>query len=296
MKRLDDTSTSQEFEVEQILSYRIKKVKGKYRKEYLIKWKDYDEISWEPEQNLTHCQDLLNEYNKSQKLNKKLYPKTSKKNEKKLSNEFILPLDNISLYSDNTSNISVGRNREPIENFIDIDFDITLNTHIDDYSYNNNNKDFDLDNDMTIYSSPNSFYSPVLRMCPPFEKVIDSNFSIIKDIEKNKQSIFEPKVKEGNELSFQENIKKDIDNNKAIVYSEDSENSKILDNNSNFFQIVKIIVAENNNINICLLNKKNGKKIIKSCDELENISKNELIYCYEQIIADNCKGQIFNFK
>ena len=60
--------TQSEYEVEQILTYRRKRKyieeskKYFYIKEYLIKWTGYDETTWEPEDNLLHCQELLGEY------------------------------------------------------------------------------------------------------------------------------------------------------------------------------------------------------------------------------------------
>ena len=60
--------TQSEYEVEQILSHRRKRKyieeskKYFYIKEYLIKWTGYDETTWEPEDNLLHCQELLGEY------------------------------------------------------------------------------------------------------------------------------------------------------------------------------------------------------------------------------------------
>ena len=52
----------QEYEVEAILTHR--QFRGKYQ--YLVKWKGYDssENTWEPENNLTHMEELLAEYKK----------------------------------------------------------------------------------------------------------------------------------------------------------------------------------------------------------------------------------------
>ena len=54
----------QEYEVEAILTHRH--YRGKYQ--YLVKWKGYDssENTWEPDQNLTNMEELLNNYKKSQ--------------------------------------------------------------------------------------------------------------------------------------------------------------------------------------------------------------------------------------
>lgn len=60
--------SNREYEVEGIIDDRIKKVKiprsSRYelRKEYLLKWKGFKNPSWEPEENLLNCQQLLKEY------------------------------------------------------------------------------------------------------------------------------------------------------------------------------------------------------------------------------------------
>lgn len=65
-----------EYEVENILDhkrkrkYNLETKKYYYIKEYLIKWAGYDEISWEPEENLQNCQELLSDYWKLVKINK----------------------------------------------------------------------------------------------------------------------------------------------------------------------------------------------------------------------------------
>ena len=50
----------EEFEVETILDSRVENTK----KSYLVKWKGYSEIhnSWEPEENITNCNEIMSEY------------------------------------------------------------------------------------------------------------------------------------------------------------------------------------------------------------------------------------------
>ena len=51
-----------EYEVEQVLDKRFRKG----RVEYFVKWKHYDETTWEPTSNLTNVQALIDDYeNKS---------------------------------------------------------------------------------------------------------------------------------------------------------------------------------------------------------------------------------------
>lgn len=52
-----------EYEVETIL--KMKKIRGKDEYLYLVKWKGYDEETWEPKSNL-FCDDLLSEFLKAQ--------------------------------------------------------------------------------------------------------------------------------------------------------------------------------------------------------------------------------------
>lgn len=59
----DSSSFSQEYEVEKILKKRI----IRSRVEYLVKWKRYTEsdATWEPIENLTNCQKLIDQFEKS---------------------------------------------------------------------------------------------------------------------------------------------------------------------------------------------------------------------------------------
>ena len=69
-----------EYEVKSIIDDRkrrkLNKVTGKFEfyYEYLIKWKYFYKPTWEPEQNLSNCQDILNKYliekDKNEKKNK----------------------------------------------------------------------------------------------------------------------------------------------------------------------------------------------------------------------------------
>ena len=75
-----------EYEVEKILNYRKrtkfdeKTKQNSVVEEYLIKWLNYDEKSWEPVSNLDNCQELLNEFKK--KMKKKIPSKSKKKTSK----------------------------------------------------------------------------------------------------------------------------------------------------------------------------------------------------------------------
>ena len=51
-----------EYEVEKVLEKRFRKG----RVEYFVKWKNYDETTWEPSKNLTNVQDLIDKFEKAQ--------------------------------------------------------------------------------------------------------------------------------------------------------------------------------------------------------------------------------------
>ena len=50
------------FEVEKVLEKRFRKG----RVEYFVKWKNYDETTWEPLKNLTNVQALIDKFEKEQ--------------------------------------------------------------------------------------------------------------------------------------------------------------------------------------------------------------------------------------
>ena len=58
--------SSDEYEVEAIVGHKISKGLIKYK----IKWTGYDSTTWEPEENLTNCLELLNSYKSSHGLDR----------------------------------------------------------------------------------------------------------------------------------------------------------------------------------------------------------------------------------
>ena len=50
------------YEVEKVLEKRFRKG----RAEYFVKWKNYDETTWEPLKNLSNVKDLIDKFEKSQ--------------------------------------------------------------------------------------------------------------------------------------------------------------------------------------------------------------------------------------
>ena len=92
---LEENSKEEEWEVEKILKERSKRVKdkktGRYvaTKEYLVKWLGFDKPTWEPEENLENCQDILKDFLLSQIMKKlKSENKKNKILENKRKNSF----------------------------------------------------------------------------------------------------------------------------------------------------------------------------------------------------------------
>ena len=75
-----------EYEVEKILDVRRKRYSrtGRVQKEYLIKWKGYNETTWEKETDL-NCPSLLDEFNKQQRRKERLMAMPQDDNEPQFS-------------------------------------------------------------------------------------------------------------------------------------------------------------------------------------------------------------------
>ena len=86
----EESSEQEEWEVEKILKERSKRVKDKKTdryvviKEYLVKWLGFAKPTWEPEENLDNCQEILKDFLLSQ-IMKKL--KAENKKNKMLENK-----------------------------------------------------------------------------------------------------------------------------------------------------------------------------------------------------------------
>ena len=93
-----------EWEVEDILGNRINKVRNpktstyELKKEYLLKWKGFQNPSWEPEENLKNCKDLLRDYlgkingmNKNDLDNDLIINEDEKYNQNKANDDFYKP-------------------------------------------------------------------------------------------------------------------------------------------------------------------------------------------------------------
>ena len=61
-EKAEEDNFEVEYEVEKVLEKRFRKG----RVEYFVKWKNYDETTWEPSINLTNVQDLIEKFEKAQ--------------------------------------------------------------------------------------------------------------------------------------------------------------------------------------------------------------------------------------
>merc|ERR1712088_736582 len=61
-EKAEENNFEVEYEVEKVLEKRFRKG----RVEYFVKWKNYDETTWEPSKNLTNVQDLIEKFEKAQ--------------------------------------------------------------------------------------------------------------------------------------------------------------------------------------------------------------------------------------
>ena len=102
----DDSESNTEFEVEDIIKDREVKLFNektqKYDKptnEYLIKWKGYNEQTWEPEENLKNCPDILKNYlnrkRKIEMIEKNITKKILKLNKKKQEEKSKIPYSHL---------------------------------------------------------------------------------------------------------------------------------------------------------------------------------------------------------
>lgn len=276
MEVLSESSSQEEWEVESILKERSKKTsKDKktgriiYVKEYLVKWKGYDEPTWEPEDNLEHCQEVLKDFLLSQIMKKlksannadktkdgtaAVEPPVNKKN-KKLSNKKRQSPDTPSNITDDEQEKSTST----VSNSLSC-------------SYNKKNKkkkkeEIDVEE----------------------VKEIDMNYDI--EIEKKEK----PKSKDNiSKEKFVENIKDNYivinDDKNAEENNRDISGIKVLRIN-----YMKIPEKPEDGIAFNIKFKKKGKTFIETFNtKNDNIPKECLAKYYEMFIRENFKGCVFS--
>lgn len=111
-----------EYEVENILDHKKRRIfnyetkRYHFIKEYLIKWAGYDETTWEPEENLQNCQELLSDYWKLVKINKlrEKYRNNNNKTPKKLIKIFFSHIKNSNFMSIDNSKVAKSCFASPV--------------------------------------------------------------------------------------------------------------------------------------------------------------------------------------
>ncbi len=128
-----------EWEVEEIKGNRVNKIKNpktskfELKKEYLIKWKGFIKTTWEPEENLGNCPELLQEYLKKINSNDQ-YNETSANNnidsqEEEKSNGLNITLEEFYKLASNKTNIK-DKDKIKILEVIGVRFPIRRNNKI----------------------------------------------------------------------------------------------------------------------------------------------------------------------
>ena len=124
MESLSESSMEEEYEVEKILRERTRREIDKNTgqvysvKEYLLKWVGYKEPTWEPEENLANCQELLKEFLLSQIIKKFQEDKKVKNNSKEKNHESISVNKNMK-----NMNNKKRKSPDPIINMVEEEFD-----------------------------------------------------------------------------------------------------------------------------------------------------------------------------
>ena len=284
-KHLNNLDT--EYEVEQILDYRIiskntrgRKPKKKERKkiiykEYLVKWVGYDNPTWEPEKNLIHCQALLNtfferkimeENDNNIKKPKNNIPQKGKltriKHKKKLLNNSTKnkTQQNITNKNDINDNSNKNENHDSLSLIDKRDvFNFFDNFNLRDFNENeekiNFRNDFESANDLNLCSFKDGMLSNTKG----------------NDEKENSENSSEKIILSSNSLN---NTNKFLDENNSKMFSISEFNSCNKEKNKEKFDINcqnKLLKENNNSININTI-EENENNILNS---FGNISNNE---------------------
>ena len=153
-----EINVNQEWEVNSIINHRIRKIKNpitsRYEeiKEYLVKWENYVKPSWEPEENLEHCQQLLNEY-KREKEEKQNDQKNKKETKKKII-DYLSENENYSSSNKKKKQANLRKSHRPVNNGGNLSPNIKSKNIINNINFNkekNNDKTINL-NDLNSSS------------------------------------------------------------------------------------------------------------------------------------------------
>lgn len=265
MESLSESSMEEEYEVEKILKERtrseIDKETGQVLsvKEYLLKWVGYEEPTWEPEENLANCQELLKEFLLSQIIKKFNEDKKVKNNSKDKSHE----------------SISVNKNMKKMNN----------KKRKSPDSINMIEDEFDKDSTSVSNCVSVSRYRKNKKKKMEVEEIKETDSDMVYDIEIEKGDESKNSIKENNNKSKSTvNVKKE----KNSMNKDDKGISgmKVIRINS-----MRIPDNLKDGISLNIKFEKNGKTFIENFNTKAELIPNDcLAKYYEMFILDNFKG------
>ena len=282
MESLSEQSVGEEWEVESIKKERTKKVKDKetgrikYVKEYLVKWLGYDDPTWEPEENLENCQELLKDFLLSQ-IMKKL--KSSKKPEK-TEDESDECTPHLSKKNDKLNN-KKRKSPDTPNNITDDEQEKSASTVSNSISKSHEWKNKKKKKEELAYDNDDDEI-----------KEIDMNYDI--EIEKKEK----PKTKDNINKDKKEKFLETIDGNTITIKDEKDVNEDNKDMNGiNVIRINYMRIPENpeDGLEFNITFKKKGKTYIETFNtKNDNIPNECLAKYYEMFIHENFKGCVFS--
>ena len=267
----NEENSEEEYEVEKILKERT--IQGKDKKtgrviktkEYLVKWVGYNAPTWEPEENLENCQEILKDfllYQIMKKLQKGKNVKShSQEKNKKVIEKKRKRSDNSDNDNDDNSDEEKENETSTISNSVPRSVNLNKNVNNNKKKKLSNNDDKEDDIDINIKKEKGGY----------------------KSEEEDEDEIGEVEVsdKEQNE----------------IVKNEDEKGKNNVHEGFKIKRIKSMIIPKDKNegIKFNIMYEKEGKTFIDIFDaKNEEIPSEYLIEYYEKFICDNNKGFQYN--
>ena len=267
----NEENSEEEYEVEKILKERT--IQGKDKKtgrviktkEYLVKWVGYNNPTWEPEENLENCQEILKDfllYQIMKKLQKGKNVKShSQEKNKKVIEKKRKRSDNSDNDNDDNSDEEKENETSTISNSVPRSVNLNKNVNNNKKKKLSNNDDKENDIDINIKKEKGGY----------------------KSEEEDEDEIGEVEVsdKEQNE----------------IVKNEDEKGKNNVHEGFKIKRIKSMIIPKDKNegIKFNIMYEKEGKTFIDIFDaKNEEIPSEYLIEYYEKFICDNNKGFQYN--
>lgn len=263
MQSLSESSMEEEYEVEKILKERTRHETDKKTglvtsvKEYLLKWVGYKEPTWEPEENLENCQELLKDFLLSQIIKKFQEDKKIKNNSKEKCHEIISVNKNIQ-----KMNNKKRKSPDPVVNVIEEEFDkdSTSVSNCVSVSRDKRNKKKKIE----------------------VEEIKETDEDMVYDIVIEKEDEPKNSINE-NKRKSNINVKKENNN---LGKDKDISGIKVIRINS-----MKIPDNLKDGISLNIKFEKNGKTFIENFNTKSELIPNDcLAKYYEMFILDNFKG------